>query len=314
MKADPDRPDGRALPTGLRAALSDLRWILSRHSLATGRGVPFNILRTTELAWRRFGPVRSFDRTSDLRLDVVIPLADADREVLPVSVASVRRNLAHPLGTIYAVTRAGSLAAETASELGCTVIDEDSLLPLRRADIDYRVGTMDRSGWLFQQLIKLSADAIAVEDHILLLDADTVLVRPQSFTLRGEIVLLQSGEYHGNYFSACEDVLGIAPSSHLSFIAHHMVVNRRSLAALKHEMELGREVAWWQAILNVCDLSCASCFSEYELYGNFELRRRSVPRRWWMNAALPRDRLLTIENLEWQLGSRYRTVSFHHYV
>ena len=70
------------------------------------------------------------------------------------------------------------------TSLACEVVDEQDVLPIRRDDIDYQFGSVDRSGWLFQQLLKLSADTISSSDHVLVLDADTVMIRPQSFHVR----------------------------------------------------------------------------------------------------------------------------------
>ena len=65
--------------------------------------------------WRRFGPVQGFDRRSDVPLDVVIPVAGTDTAVLPLTIAGLRRNLAHPLGKIMVVTEAGSEAHQSRS-------------------------------------------------------------------------------------------------------------------------------------------------------------------------------------------------------
>jgi len=58
--------------------------------------------------WRRFGLGQRLDPSSDLRLDVVIPVANDDGEVLPLTVSGLRRNLAHPIGRITVVAEAGA--------------------------------------------------------------------------------------------------------------------------------------------------------------------------------------------------------------
>jgi hypothetical protein len=293
--------------------LSDLKTFVTPR--ARGEGFAFNAGRTTELVWRRFGPGQQFDQSSELPLDVVIPVADSDAAVLPLTVASVRRNLTHPVKKIIVITAVGSEAHIVAEQLGCYVIDEDTVVPVRRTNLDYRVGPWDRSGWLFQQFLKLSVDTLSTEDHVFVLDADTVLVRPQTLTHLGEVVALVSSEYHAPYFTAYREILEEAPPSRLSFVAHQAVFNRKTLFDLKNLIEERRERPWWQAILDVCDFSQLSCFSEYELYGNYNLsRNRSVVRRWWANCPLERDHISSLDHLQDRFGSQFRAVSFHHYI
>lgn len=298
------------------AALSDLRDLTAPRKLVPGRSTAFNVARTTELLWRRYGPARGFDRTSPLKLDVLIPVADTDTSVLPLTVEGLRRNLSHPLGKIIVVTKADSEAHRVAAELGCEVVDEETVVPVRRADIDYRVEPWDRSGWLLAQLLKLNAETLSTEDHVLVIDADTVLIRPQTFTYRGAVVALVSAEYHPPYFEAYKALLEEKPPSRVSFITHQTVMSRRTLVDLKALIERRRNGRpWWQAILDVCDFSELSCFAEYELYWNYALSRDpSIIRRWWANCPLPRDRISSLDDLHREFGSRYRSLSFHHYI
>lgn len=64
---------------------------------------------------------------------------------------------------------------------GCTFIDENTVLPITKKDIHYRSRTWERSGWLFQQLLKLNGDKLCTADYFLVIDADTVLITPTVF-------------------------------------------------------------------------------------------------------------------------------------
>jgi hypothetical protein len=141
------------------------------------------------------------------------------------------------------------------------------------------------------------------------------MIRPQTLTRRGEIVALNSHEYHLPYFSVCAELLPTTQQSRLSFIAHHMIVNCRSLADLKADVELRRQIPWWQAIIDACDFTEGSCFASDELYGNYEFSRSdAMLRRWWANLPLPRDSMSSLDELSRRYGSAYRTVSFHSYI
>ena len=63
-----------------------------------------------------------------------------------------------------------------------------------------------------------------------------------------------SSEYHLPYFDAYQALLGEPARSRVSFIVHHSVMNRQTLADLKALIERRRERPWWQAILDVCGL------------------------------------------------------------
>lgn len=279
------------------------------------KSLAFNVARQAEMARIRTG-FRHTDLRSDLPLDVYIPAAEHDCDVLGVAIEALKRNLAHPVEVIWVVTALGSKAARIAEEHGCRVVDEDTVLPIVRTDIEYRVGSDDRSGWLFQQLLKLHADAVSSQDTVLVLDADTVLVRPQTFTSGGRPVLFHSPEYHEPYFRVYRAVTGLEPATRLSCTTHHMLMRRKGLAALRALMEENRLVPWWRAVLDTCDYDSVSGFSEYELYGNHELtcNRGRLRRRWWSNAALPRSELAGLEVLQRRHGDDVRAVSFHHYL
>jgi hypothetical protein len=272
------------------------------------------VARSAELVRVRAVPQR-VDRRSALRLDVIIPVAEADCDVLRVTIEGVTRNLAHPVGTIWAVTALGSKAAKVADDLGCEVVDERGVLPITRDDIRYQFGSFDRSGWLFQQLLKLSADTISPENHVLVLDADTVMIRPQAFTSGGRVVLFHASEYNRPYFEAYRAVTGLEPATRLSCTTHNMVMRRDLLVGLKALMEERRSVPWWQAVLDTCVYETMSGFSEYEVYGNFALTfGDGLARRWWRNAVAPKSELAELGILTRRYGARLRTVSFHHYL
>ena len=53
-------------------------------------------------------------------------------------------------------------------------------------DIGLVVNGVDRSKWIYQQFLKWSGDDLAETTHYLVVDADTVLIRPQVFEARRE--------------------------------------------------------------------------------------------------------------------------------
>jgi hypothetical protein len=253
--------------------------------------------------------------TSALPLDIVVTVTHKDADQLPYAIQGIRRNLAHPIGRIFTIAPAQGDLRDIAQQLGCTFVDENSLLPLRRDDIEYRVGGVDRSGWLFQQILKLASDAVVGASCYLIVDSDTVLVRRQVFEVGGLPVLLHSDEHHPPYFRTCERILGWPSASEPSCVAHAMLVDVSRLAALKSHIERRFDCRWFEAILRNVDFAVASGFSEFELYGQWCIRRYPLDtvREYWFGRNFGPSHLRPIEELERRYGPSRRLVAFHSY-
>lgn len=248
-------------------------------------------------------------------VDVLIPIIRKDLATLPLAIASLRRNLRHPLGKIILVSPQDEAIEHFCREQNCEWRDENSVLPIKKADIHYSVNGVDRAGWLFQQFLKLSADQVSDQPHILLMDADTLFLQPQKFEQVGHSVLLVSDEYHWPYYVTFQKLLGYPPPQRFSFIAHHMLIDRRRLAELRAELERRHQRPWHQAILDQLDHHEGSSFSEFETYGHWMLQnhRDELELEYWHNLSRPRR---TLWRHAWDLrhiGTQYRSLSYQHY-
>jgi Family of unknown function (DUF6492) len=209
---------------------------------------------------------------SDEEVDVVIPVIRKDWDVLPFVLAAVKRCLKHPVRRIFLV---GPERPESSMEdlpRQATFICENEISPLRREEIDLRPDGKDRSGWLLQQFVKLSVDDFCSCKHVLALDADTVLMRPQRYVKNGKMVLNVSEERYDPYYAQIRRVLPGLAISPFSFVCHQMMFQAEVLKSLR--AELSRQGSpWFLTIMDSLDRSQFSCFSEYELYGNFIVNR-----------------------------------------
>src|SRR5262245_37879055 len=99
---------------------------------------------------------RGRGQSSD-KLEVVIPCLDKDLATLPLVIDSLRNFLKHPLGNIYIISPIS--AGDTAifcRQNNCVFIDETKIAPVEKTSIHHRPKGRDRSGWIYQQLIKLN--------------------------------------------------------------------------------------------------------------------------------------------------------------
>ena len=186
-------------------------------------------------------------------------------------------------------------------------------MPIKSSQINYKPQGKDRSGWLFQQLLKLTADIVCTQEQYLVIDADTVFIRPVVFEKNSKTILYFSDEHHLPYFKAYKKMIGLSPLSPFSFVAHHMLIDRKKTAELKKRLEKKSKQLWYQSIINQINTNETSGFSEFETYGNFLLRfyPKKIYLNYWFNLSLPREDLVNINNLEKQYSPKYISISFH---
>lgn len=252
---------------------------------------------------------------SGLEVDVLINAVAKDLDVLPLTVAGVRRHLLHPVGEIIIVGPRQAAITDFCESTGCRFQDEDEAVPIRLKDVNFAVGGHDRSGWIFQQLIKLNCGALSDKSHVYVIDADTVLVRDQKFERDGKEVLLSSDEFHLPYREAFKRIFGFEPSSDRSFVAHQMLFDVGRLGEMKREMEASHGGnPWFRVILDNLDASEMSSFSEFETYGNWMLRRYpdDIVIEYWENRSFAKGKALKLHLFFARLLG-LRSASFHSY-
>jgi FkbM family methyltransferase len=252
--------------------------------------------------------------SSSVTLDVLIVAAPKDYPTLPLVIQSLREHVKHPIEQIIIIAPDSTEVRSIAETSGCTFLDESRQLPLSRTDIIYSSHGIDRSGWLFQQLLKLAGDQICTNEYFLVIDADTVLVRPHVFVKDEKTLLLYSDEYHNPYFSTYKKLLGTEPTSCVSFISHYMLFHKPKLKALKLAIEQYTGMTWYQAIVENTDRTDPSGFSEYETYGNFiSIQYRDLLwTEYSYNLGLKAENR-DLEEQRAHLPRHYRSISFHSY-
>jgi hypothetical protein len=251
---------------------------------------------------------------SNTKIDIIIPSLNKDLDVLPYVVEGARQYIKHPIHNIFIVSPDDYAIKEFCKNHGCIHIDENIPLPITKAEIDYTVNGIDRSGWLLQQFIKLSGDHVSEQEHYLVIDSDTVFIRPNCFERRGRVIFHTADEYHPPYFTTYEKLLGMKPASSKSFCTHYMLFEKLKVAALKKTIEDRWNIPWHEAILKNIDRTTSSGFADYETYGNFVMSTYPgyVRLKYWRNKSLRRPLLgKTMEQQTQKLSRRYNTLSFH---
>lgn len=259
------------------------------------------------------------DLKSALLTDIVICVAPKDYALLPLTIESVRKHLKHPLGEIFLVGQSSSQIQNLANILGCIFINEDSILPIASHNIHYRIlhENLDRSGWLFKQLLNLGANQFVKAPYYFAIDADTILLQDQVFERDGSLLVFHNEYFHEPYFQAYHKLIGKPTNTLLSTTCHQMFFSVERLTALKKHIEDLSGRLWWESILDAVDYSNKSGFSEYELYGQWSIQyfANNTLREYWHNISQDRNLIeLNLKVLEEKFGANYRSVSLHHYI
>ena len=141
-------------------------------------------------------------------------------------------------------------------------------MKIKKSSIKYNDIEWYRSGWIFQQLIKLNCDKLIGEENILVLDSDTFIFSKQSFVLDNGLSIINfSDEYHFPY-SVFKKLINLKKRFYLSFVCHHMIINKEYIKEMKKCILHSTNNEWIDAIIDNIDLSEPSCFSEYSLREN----------------------------------------------
>ena len=276
-----ERSQSRFVASGaslLRQALS---------SASRGRPLPRRARQLFEMS-QRTNPLRP---TAALpTIDAVVPCANKDMPTLSLVIASIRLGSDNPVDRIVVVVP-GELVSQLAANLdGCEVVAEEDLLDGAMRSLIRSSVPEHRRGWVTQQLAKFEGVTSSSRDGVLVVDADTVLLRPRTWLAGSRQLLVPVHEFHSPYEEHFQRVFGQEGcQATVSWGAHHQLMRPSIVKAMfgvtKPEQSQGlRE--WVQA----ADFSQDSALSEYHSYGRWVETRASSDYALgrWGNAAMPR--------------------------
>lgn len=292
------------------------RWIDLNRPLLTVR----RCFRITYLKLRRVAHKdSSFDAngSSTVPIDVYMPVVEKDAAVLRESLASVRKMVRHPIKDIYLIAPHNARQIrKVADEYRCKYIDEATVLPLKKSSIKYVHNGENRGGWIFKMLLNLYADQVCTQEHILILDADTVFIRPQVFIVDQKPIFNESPLYHQPYFAANKRLMGLPHPSSLSYITHYMLMSSPVLEKLREAIEAANpNKTWYTAIVDNLDTREGSAFADYEIYADFYLHQLKLPAEinYWLVCDSSIANAKNLEDMTGKLNEKYGAIALHNY-
>lgn len=277
-------------------------------------------LRRWHYFWRTLRREPDVMPADDVAIDVVIPIIEKDLDTLPLCIEGVRRCITNRIAQMHLIAPVTPKIAEAAKHLGVKLVDENTILGYGVADINIVTTTgQNRSGWIFQQLLKLAGN-VGESRYFLVIDADHILLRPHTMVDKHHrLVMYQSREYNAPYYACLRRLLGIDSPDTLSYVAHKMIFDRQSLEQMKREIEsrnpqLGSR--WDEIIIRALDLTTQSSFSEYETYGHYITADSKILLP-WRQKTLRKEANGTMadyDTLHRRYARRYRSVTFPDYM
>ena len=220
---------------------------------------------------------QSFVRTLDTSVpafDIMVPVGPDDAGYVERHIEYIRQNVMG-FRNIYLIVYDDTIAVPN----GCIAISE-KMFPFTKEEIS-RVGLFpNRTGWYLQQLLKMYALFVIPDilDNLLVIDSDTVFLRPINFIYKNKCILGYSQEYHAPYFSHMHKLheTFVKADPNKSGIVHYMMFQRKYLKKLMNMVETKHKMPFWEVFLKEASPNEQSGASEYELYFHFMLQMYSA--------------------------------------
>jgi hypothetical protein len=249
------------------------------------------------------------------KIDIVIPTVSKDFKLIDDVISSFSK-LNHEINKIYIVAPQNQEIINYCNSHNLSFVDEKTILGYGKEAIDYRVNGVDRSGWILQQLIKLSGEKVVEMDNYFILDSDTIIADNFSLIENGRWIFYQNEEWHNAYFKSFYQMFGYKTKNKLSFTSHMMIFNKEILRTMKKELEAKHGKPWDQVYLSTIDINEASCVSDYDTYANYVLCNYpdKVIQRPLYNRAFSRNMFDSIKSGLDKYSKKYKTISFHSYI
>jgi len=175
----------------------------------------------------------------------------------------------------------------------------------------------DKFGWILQQVLVASYIINSRSEYILVVDADTVLLRPRIWVDKNsKQILMPTQELHKPYYDFLRYSSNLYGKTLISFMSHHLLIQVKIFREI-FEMFNGSVLNALQKAFAFSSPTESAPFDlKYEIYsqylllnheGQFDLVK-------WGNLSLPRsdlNRFISSKDIKFSLTQRYNSVSFH---
>lgn len=213
-----------------------------------------------------------------MQLVMIVSAEDTGRAIQ--NIKYIKQNLPIDKIIIIGNKKTGEIVRRSKAQADICFLEEDCLyqgMSFQSIEeiIVKRSGMQGRTGWYFQQFLKMAYAAVCEEEYYLVWDGDTIPVhRIKLFHGNGKPYMALKNEYNKPYFDTLKNLLGLDKVREESFISEHMLIKTSYMRELIKEIEQNRSYegkAFFEKILFAVekDMLRSSGFSEYETYGTY---------------------------------------------
>ena len=213
------------------------------------------------------------------KFDLVMPIIERDMQVLEKTVSYLWTFL--PIKRIVLIGNEEVSKRLLCNNMENTVfINENDVIPFEavRSCIaeasDNSEKAIKRTGWYYQQFLKMAYALQCHDEYYLLWDGDTVPLHPVEMISKDKPYFDMKTEFYPYYFETMEKLLGLKKVTDFSFIAEHMIISVELMQSLISQIQENTRVAgetFYEKIIFSVNKEQLhfSGFSEFETYGTF---------------------------------------------
>ena len=250
-------------------------------------------------------------------IELLVVAAPKDFSLLELATRSALVNAGNPILNVTFVVPAAALADAEAiatrllGDASVKVTSEDDVIPIEDRNLLFNAFG-PRYGWILQQVLCVAGVSESNSAGVLILDADTLLLRPRVLLSGNRQILMSSLEHHYPYFEFLESLSPHFRGMQTSHVTHHMLQQPEVSRSILEEFCGGDISSLVRLIVERRTNSTASAVCvEYELYaqGIRLLYPERVLSAKWSNISVDR-RVASSRNIE-SMANFYCSASLH---
>ena len=244
------------------------------------------------------------DQMSAVSCDLWLVCHTKDYSAAPLVIASARRFSLNPIKRIYFISNNATRPDWLDPEI--VYINEDAIPNILNLKTALKGKTY--GGWILQQILKYSGAYYS--ERFVVIDCDTILVRPHLFFQEDFIILRRSYEYSPHY-KLLEKKLNIGAAQYFSFVTHMMPFKSTILLELFDWIESSTGEVWYDFIVNFTKVH-GMVFSEWDLYARFLIMKEFKYKfRPWINQSIILNKEFSLDDLIDGYQRKRNSVSLH---
>jgi hypothetical protein len=263
-------------------------------------------------------------------IDVAIVTSVQEIELLDLSLTSLVASSKNPIRNTYLVGPK-SQQNQILSRITCpvTYINDEDLLSSEMLQYIETSFPSARLGWIKQQVLKFKISLVSNAPGVLIVDADTVLLKKRAWFDGNHQILLPSIEFHLPYHDHLNIYLesgGLEPiQQKISFVTHHQFFQKKIVEEFftLFTPSIDEGIMAWLKLISFSISESPAC--EWHCYGSYLLSRNSknVDLIQWKNVASSREEIekelghkLNVQDID-RLRLMYPndySISMHHYL